>query len=179
MHSAGTAVAALMCARLGAARVCAQEVDERRASLAQCGAQLNGVSSIVVTAAGRWGDADLLQLLLSGADGDVRARPFDLVVAADVLYGDEREWQELLCTALGALRVGGSLVLCVEQRRHDFTSFFAQCATHFEHARLVHYNVAGDVVGNGVNTGGDGDGDGGTGAELWLLECTAYRGGVV
>lgn len=160
---AGTGLAGILCARLGA-RVVLQELPDRAPFTAECAE--NNISahskelisssvggnhnlhdsepsqSTVVTipvasnlsvVGARWGP-DLVASLCTGDE------KFDLVIMSDVLYVAE-DFSTLAQTALDCLCPGGCLLLSVEQRRRDLSTFFQTISTAFESARLLRFTV--------------------------------------
>ncbi len=193
---AGAAIAAIVCARLGA-RVTAQELTEQRVAHARACAAMN--SARVRVCQGRWATDSLHSELFGIDDGDdlvtpqasslasgdatstltaqlPSARRFDMVVMADVLYGDTTEFDDLLATILAAVRPGGAVFVSVEQRRRDIAPFFARVAAHFSEARVLRYDISrlpGEADAGTVST--DADSDVPTGGVVYLLECRGAR----
>lgn len=183
---AGAAVAAIVCARLGA-RVTAQELTEERVAHARACAAMN--SAHVRVCHGRWA-SNALHDDLFGRDNDASIatanadatsssitqtpsdRRFDIVAMADVLYGDASEFDDLLTTILAAVRPGGAVFVSVEQRRRDIAPFFARVAAHFSETCVLRYDISRATDQTNVETlSADADSDVPGGGVIFLLEC--------
>jgi predicted nicotinamide N-methyase len=176
---AGTAVASLMLAKCAEQnhrnlRVCLQEFDDSRAALGLNGAKLNSLSATHIrSVVGRWGDPSLHQLLVPTTDTSVSSSEskYPLVIAADVLYGEQSDWGNLLTTVFASISLGGTLLICVEQRRPDFSDFFSRAAAHFEYSSLVRHEIHSDsseidpeiAVCNSDTV-------------FWIFQCRGFRG---
>jgi predicted nicotinamide N-methyase len=188
---AGAAIAAIVCARLGA-RATAQELTGERVAHARACAAMNGAH--VRVCQGRWASDALHDELLGRGNDDFASPPvsataiadatsssiaqtppdrrFDIVAMADVLYGDASEFDDLVTTTLASVRPGGTVFVSVEQRRRDIAPFFARMAAHFNEACVLRYDISRAPVETGVeNLCADADSDVPGGGVIFLLEC--------
>jgi predicted nicotinamide N-methyase len=188
---AGAAIAAIVCARLGA-RVTAQELTDERVVHARACAAMN--SAHVRVCQGRWASDALHDELFGSGNDDPSSPPssataiadatessnaqtpsdrrFDIVAMADVLYGDASEFDDLVTTTLASVRPGGTVFVSVEQRRRDIAPFFARMAAHFSETCVLRYDISRVADKAGVETlSADADSDVPGGGVIFLLEC--------
>ena len=132
----GTAIAAMVCFRLGY-RVAVQDRVSVLHHTAAC-LRMNDVSAQIIE--GQWGN-----------DFDKRLHcenqicSFDIVIMADVLYHVE-DFDNLISTINVCTIQGGKIYICFEQRRKDLSSFFEKLDLYFERRRCNKYVVTSVVT---------------------------------
>lgn len=138
---AGTALASLVCSRLGGVPVI-QELDNVIPHTSTGFANNN--ASIIPMIAARWGED-----CIKKARDYCKSRSidcFDKVIMADVLYHTE-DFTDLIATTVSLIRTTdnasrhGCVIVCYEQRRKDVSSFISTMDALFSSRETRIYNV--------------------------------------
>lgn len=150
---AGTAIAGILCDKLGAKCVTLQELEEV-VQHTQCCCETNDVRHTTVCLAKEWGGNDCIDALLLTNKGEY----FDLIIMADVLYHCT-DFLHLVQTILGCSRTsslqlngngGTDIIICFEKRRADLRDFFELFERQAENVsvslvQVYRYSVIGPI----------------------------------